>query len=87
MQVFWEINLYGPTTLTSSSCLVFNICLVAKTGFPSRKLPEDTSAAQLDGTRTAISAGLGQAKLASLWHVPFRSQEPALASTSVFELI
>ena len=62
MQVFWEINLYGPTTLTSSSCLVFNICSVAKTGFLSRKLPEDTSAAQLDGTRPTINAGPGTSR-------------------------
>lgn len=53
MQVFWEINPYDHTTLTSS-CLVLNICSVANTGLPSRKLPQDTSAAQLEGTWAAL---------------------------------
>lgn len=90
MQVFWEINLYGPTTLTSSSCLVFNICSVAKTGFPSRKLPEDTSAAQLDGTRPTINAGPGTSRAGLPVAFPLqqpeaRSQNPALAGMSVSE--
>lgn len=80
MRVFWEINLYGPTTLTSSSCLVFNICFVAKTGFRSRKLPEDTSAAQLNGTRTAISAGTGTSRAGLPMAFPL--QEPGSSSGS-----
>lgn len=54
MQVFWEIDFRSPTILTAPPALVLNICSVAKTGFTSKKLPEDTGAAQLEGTWAAL---------------------------------